>query len=149
MSIVVERHFGVSAPAESVLEYLRDFGHTMEWDPATRRTVRVDQGPIQVGSSWHNESRVLGVTTELTYTLCADEGGRLVFIGRSEGASATATMTVQPMGLGCAVTYHLDLERHGVVKLATPVMKIEYEKLGTVTAQRLAEVLGRRSAQAF
>jgi hypothetical protein len=36
-----------------------------------------------------------------------------------------------------------------VAKLATPVMKIEYEKLGTETAQRLAEVLGRRFAQAL
>jgi carbon monoxide dehydrogenase subunit G len=149
MSIVVERNFGVGAPAEAVLDYLRDFGNTTEWDPATRRISRVDDGPIKIGSSWHHESKVRGVTTDLTYALCEDQGGRLVFIGRNEGATATATVIVQAVAGGCAVTYHLDLERHGVAKLATPVMKIEYEKLGTETAQRLAEVLGRRFAQAL
>jgi hypothetical protein len=148
MSIVVERNFGVGAPADSVLAYLRDFGNTREWDPATRRTARIDQGPIRIGSSWHNESRVLGVTAELTYTLCEADADRLVFIGRNEAATATFTVTVRPAAYGCAIGYHLDLEMHGVAKLATPVMKIEFEKMGTETAQRLAEVLGRRFAQA-
>jgi hypothetical protein len=141
MSIVVVRSFGVSAAAEAVLDYLRDFGHTEEWDPATRRSERIDSGPIAVGSAWRNESRVLGVTAELTYTLCRAEADRLVFIGRNEAATATGTFTVIPIPPGSQVTYHLDLEMHGVAKLATPVMKAEFEKLGTQSATRLAEVL--------
>jgi len=148
MSIVVERAFAVGAPPDAVLDYMRDFGNIAEWDPATRRSVRVDDGPIRVGSCWHHESRVRGVTTELTYTLCHDADGRLVFTGRNEVASSTTTVIVQPLPLGCGVIYHLDLERHGVAKLATPVMKIEYERLGTQSAQRLAEVLGRLASQA-
>lgn len=141
MSIVVVRSFGVSAAAEAVLDYLRDFGHTEEWDPATRRTERIDAGPIGIGSSWRNQSRVLGVNAELTYTLCQAETDRLVFIGRNEAATATGTFTVVPIPPGSQITYHLDLEMHGVAKLATPMMKAEVEKLGSQTAVRLAEVL--------
>lgn len=141
MSIVVVRSFGVHAAAEAVLDYLRDFGHTEEWHPATRRTERIDSGPIGVGSSWRNQSRVLGVNAELTYMLCQAETDRLVFIGRNEAATATGTFTVLPAGPGSHVTYHLDLEMHGVAKLATPMMKAEVEKLGTQTVVRLAEVL--------
>lgn len=141
MSIVVERSFGVSASAGAVLDYLRDFGHASEWDPATRHTARIDSGPITVGSSWRNETRVVGVTTELTYTLCAAEIDRLVFIGRSEVATVTATFTVDPAPAGCTITYHLDLDLHGVAKLVTPVLRGEVEKLGTETAARLTEVL--------
>ena len=141
MSIVVVRSFGVSAAAEAVLDYLRDFGHTEEWDPATRRTERIDTGPIGIGSSWRHQARVLGVNAELTYTLCQAETDRLVFIGRNEAATATGTFTVVPIPPGSQITYHLDLEMHGVAKLATPMMKAEVEKLGTQTVVRLAEVL--------
>jgi carbon monoxide dehydrogenase subunit G len=137
----VTRTFTVTAPADVVLEYLKDFGHTRQRDPATRTTTRADNGPIGVGSSWHNESKILGVTTELTYTLTVVEPHRLVFVGRNEGATSTDTVLVRPVAGGAEVTYHVDLEVHGVAKLATPVMRIEFEKLGNETAARLTEVL--------
>lgn len=149
MPIVVARTFTVSAPAPAVLDYFADFGHTEEWDPATRRITRNDAGPIVVGSSWHSESKVLGVSTSLTYTLCAAESDRLVFIGRNEGATSTDTITVRPVEVGAEVTYHVDLEMHGVAKLATPLVKIELEKLGSETVARLTEVLNRLASQAL
>lgn len=140
---VVMRAFVVTAAPAVVLDYLRDFGHTTEWDPATRRTTRIGSGPIEVGATWHNESKVLGRTTELTYCLVAAESDRLVFTGRNEGATSTDTITVRPVAGGAEVTYHADLELHGLAKLATPVMRIELEKLGNEVATRLTEVLNR------
>jgi len=139
--IVVVRAFVVTAAPEVVVDYLRDFGHTAEWDPSTRRTTRIGAGPIGVGTSWHNVSRVLGLTTELTYSLVVDERDRIVFIGRNEAATSTDTITVRPVESGTEVTYHVDVEVHGVAKLATPVMKIEFAKLGDEIAVRLTEVL--------
>jgi carbon monoxide dehydrogenase subunit G len=149
VSIVVARTFTVAAAAPAVLEYLIDFGHTAEWDPATRRATRDDTGPIVVGSRWHAETRVLGVSAVLAYTLCEDRPDRLVFIGRGEAATSTATLTVRPVDGGTEVSYHVDLEMHGVAKLATPVMKIEFEKLATETAGRLTGILNRLAAQAL
>jgi carbon monoxide dehydrogenase subunit G len=142
MTIVV-RTFAVTAPPAAVLDYLADFGNTREWDPATQSTTRIDSGPIAPGASWHNVSKVLGLTTELTYTLASTESDKLVFVGRNEGATSIDTITVRPVCGGSEITFRVELEMHGLAKLATPVMKIEFEKLGTETAARLTEVLNR------
>jgi carbon monoxide dehydrogenase subunit G len=145
---IVSRTFAVAAAPGVVLEYLRDFGNTEQWDPATQRTTRVDAGPIGVGSSWHNVSKIRGVTTELTYTLAAVESNRVIFLGRNEGASTTGSITVRPVDGGSEVTYRVDLEMHGLAKLMTPVMRTEFEKLGDETAARLADVLNRLTSAA-
>ena len=141
--ITISRTFTVAAPAQAVLAYLSDFGSTNEWDPATQQTTRLGSGPPVVGASWQNTSKVLGVTADLTYTLHTAESDRLVFVGRNEGATSTGTFTVRPAGDNTEVTYHLELEMHGLAKLATPVMKIEFERLGTEAATRLTGVLNR------
>lgn len=138
------RKFVVAAPAGAVLDYLRDYGHTTGWDLATRGCTRLDTGPIVPGSWWHHESRVLGVTIELAWTLVSEDGDRLVFTGRGEGASATDVITVTAAdGGGSDVTYHAERELHGLAKLATPVLRVEFEKLATESVQRLIEILNR------
>ncbi|UQU63426.1 SRPBCC family protein [Couchioplanes caeruleus] len=139
--ITVSRTFTVAAPVPAVLAYLRDLGNSADWDPAGRRTTRVDAGPVAVGASWRGESRILGVRAELTYTLVEAAGDRLVFAGHSEGAGSTETITVRPAPAGAEVTYRVDLEVHGLAKLAAPVLRLELEKLGTGSAGRLTAVL--------
>ena len=39
------------------------------------------------------------------------------------------------------MTYRADLEMHGLAKLATPVMRSEFEKLADETAARLTAAL--------
>ena len=148
MPIVVARTVIVTAPVDAVLGYLRDFGNSAHWDPAARRTTRTDAGPIGVGSRWHHEAKVLGVRAELTYTLAAADGDRLVFAGRNESATATGTVTVRPVQGGTQVTYRVELEMHGLAKLATPLLRAEAEKLGDATAGRLTEVLNRLASAA-
>lgn len=146
--ITISRTFTVAATVDAVLAYLKDFGNAGGGDAATRQTIRADDGPLGVGASWHNTSRIFGVTAELTYTLQAVGSDRLVFVGRSEGATSTDTITVCPTAVGSEVTYRVDLEMHGLAKLATPVMRIEFEKLGDETAARLTDALNRLTSAA-
>ena len=141
--IVVERTLAVTAAPGPVLGYLTDFGHTAEWDPAVQRADRNDAGPLQPGANWHQVAKILGVTTELTCTLVTAEPGRLVFHGRNEGATRTDTVTVRHTATGSEVTYRVELEMHGLAKLATPVLKMEFEKLGTASAAALTGALNR------
>jgi hypothetical protein len=75
----VTRTFTVTPAPQVVIDYLKDFGHTEEWDPGTRTCTRNDSGPIVAGSSWHNVSKIHGITAELTYTLKSLEADQLVF----------------------------------------------------------------------
>jgi carbon monoxide dehydrogenase subunit G len=139
--IVVERTFTVAAAPAPVLGYLADFANTPQWDPAACSTTRRDAGPPAPGSSWHHVCKVFGVTAELTYTLVTREPGRLVFHGRNEGATCVDSVWLRACGGGTEVTFRVELEMHGLAKLATPVLKVEFEKLGAEGFARLRTVL--------
>lgn len=141
--ITVERTFAVTAPAQVVVGYLADFANTEQWDPGTQSTTRTGEGPIGPGATWHNVSKVMGLTTELTYTLRELGADRIVFVGTNKGATSTDTITVRPAGAGSEITYHVDLEMHGAAKLATPAMKIEFEHLANKTEKQMTEVINK------
>jgi len=141
----ISRTFDVRPAPETVLEYLKDFGHAEEWDPGTESCTRIDSGPIAVGSSWHNVSKIAGVSTELTYTLEQLTGDTIVVVGHNETATSTDTMTIvpNPDGAGTRVTYEAVIEMSGAAKLATPVVKVVFEKIGSDTEDDMTVVLNR------
>ncbi len=143
----VSRTFTVDAPPREVLDYLADFGNAPEWDPGTETCTQNDIGPVVVGTSWHNVSKILGVTTYLTYTLREKATDHIVLVGENDSSTSTDTIAVMPNGTGSEVTYTAELEMHGAAKLATPAMKLVFEKLASDTQEQMTTVLnGRFSA---
>ena len=143
----IERTFTVGAAPEAVLDYLKDFSRAEEWDPGTERCVRTDDGPVGVGSTWQNESKIAGLSTELTYRLAELTDDRLVFVGGNDSASTKDTITVRRSGAGSEITYRADIEIEGIAgKLAAPATKLVFEKIGRDTEHRLTEVLNRLAA---
>ncbi len=137
----VSRTFDVTPRPEVVVPYLADFAHAEHWDPGTERCVRNDAGPVRVGSSWHNTSKIAGITTELTYTLEELTDGRIVLVGRNDTATSTETIEVTPSDAGSTIVYTNDLEFHGVAKLAAPLGKVVFEKLGNDTEELITATL--------
>jgi len=143
----VSRTFTVTPPPSVVIDYLKDFSHAEEWDPGTEKCTRLDSGPVQVGSRWHNESKIAGVSTELTYELTELTSDRLVLVGKNETATSTDTITVVPHGAGSEVTYEAVIEMSGAAKLAEPMVKVVFEKIGNDTEDDMTTVLNRLSPQ--
>jgi carbon monoxide dehydrogenase subunit G len=141
--VSVTRTFTVDKPVSVVIEYLKDFGNAVEWDPGTQSCTRQDSGPIAVGASWHNVSKVLGRETELSYRLQTLEPDHIVLVGRNDTATSTDDIRVRPAATGSEITYHADIELHGVAKLGAPVIKVEFERLGTETVKGLTDAIGR------
>jgi carbon monoxide dehydrogenase subunit G len=137
----VERTFEVTAAPATVIDYLKDFAHTEDWDPGTQSCTRNDDGPIVVGSSWHNVSKVAGVETELTYTLTKLAGDELVFVGVNDSATSTDTIAVHPRAGGSTLTYRADVQMHGLSRLAAPAIKLVFEKLAHDTERQMTDVL--------
>lgn len=143
----VSRTFTVRPSPSTVLDYLKDFSHAEEWDPGTESCTREGAGPIAVGATWHNVSKVVGVTTELTYTLTEVTDDRVVLVGENGSATSTDTIVVVDSdGGGSEITYTADLDMHGVAVLATPAMKLVFEKLANDTEKQMTEVLDRLPA---
>ena len=141
----VNRTFDVRPEPAVVLDYRKDFSNAEEWDPGTESCTRTDSGPVGVGSTWHNTSKIAGVTTELDYTLEKLTADTIVLVGRNDRATSTDTITVVPSpdGPGSRVTYEANIVMKGAAKLADPVMKVVFEKIGSDTEDDMTTVLNR------
>ncbi len=137
----VSRTFTVTASPDRVLDYLKDFAHAEEWDPGTQSCTRVDDGPVVVGSSWHNVSKIAGVSTELDYVLIEQTDTRLVFEGVNKSATSTDTIVITPASGGAQIDYRAELEMHGVAMLISPAMKVLFEKIAGDTETQMTTVL--------
>ena len=139
----MSRTFTVKPTPDVVVDYLADFTHAEEWDPGTESCTRLDSGPIQVGSRFHNESRIAGVSTELVYELVTLDADKVVLRGENDSATSTDTITVTPKDGGSEITYEAVIEAKGVGKLAEPLMKLVFERIGSETEKKMTEVLDR------
>jgi carbon monoxide dehydrogenase subunit G len=139
--VSVERAFTVPKPVETVVDYLKDFSRTEEWDPGTVTCTRLDQGPLREGSTWQNVSTFRGRTTELTYRLVRLEAARLTFVGENKTATSTDDLTFTAVADGTRVTYRAHIAFHGPAKLAGPFLRSEFERLGDEIARRMPPII--------
>lgn len=139
----VSRTFSVSPSPDVVVGYLKDFGNAVEWDPGTQRCTRIDSGAISEGASWHNVSKIFGVTTELTYTLESLGDSNIVFVGKNKSATSIEKIYIDAANTGSVITYRNELEMHGMLVIFSLVMKLAFEKLANDTEKQLTSVLNR------
>lgn len=137
----VERTFNVTPPPAQVIDYLKDFANAEEWDPGTEKCTRIGSGPVDVGASWSNTSKIAGVEAHLTYTLHELTNRSVVFVGTNDSSTTTDRITVDPSSSGSVITYRADLEMQGFAKVLTPAMKLVFEKLANDTEKQMIKVL--------
>ncbi|WP_328455983.1 MULTISPECIES: SRPBCC family protein [unclassified Amycolatopsis] len=139
--VQVERTVTVATPVEQVAAYLADFAHTEEWDPGTVRCTRTDAGPVAVGARWHNVSEFRGKETELDYRLTRLDPDHVTFVGENKTATSTDDFTLTSGPDGTTVHYQATIVFHGVAKLASPLLKREFEHLGDDVVPALTAAL--------
>ena len=139
----VQRTFTVDRPVDLVVDYLKDFANAEAWDPGTERCERAGSvaDPVVVGTKWHNVSKVRGKETELSYRLDRLERARLTFVGTNKTATSTDDITFHEAGAGTRITYDSNIVFHGLAKLADPLMRREFERLGDETVEQMTGVL--------
>lgn len=139
----ISRTFTVDPAPSVVIDYLKDFSRATEWDPGTEACQRTDDGPLAVGATWNNTSKIAGVTTELTYRLTELTDSRVQFVGTNDTATSTDTIDVVPHGSGSEITYEAVIEMKGAARLAAPIVKLVFEKIGSDTQEDMVTVLNR------
>lgn len=134
----------VDAPAERVFAYLSDFTTTTEWDPGTVRTTRED-GDGEAGTRYRNVSRFMGRETELTYVVEERSPTRL-FRVRGENGTVVAVDTMSFTSTadgGTRVTYRASFALKGLARLAAPLLRRAFTRLGDQAEDGLRRALER------
>ena len=139
----VERTVTVNTPLEKVWAYLSDFRTSEEWDPPSVSTTRTS-GEGDVGTTYHNVSKLLGLETEVDYVVTEFvEHERFQLKGDAGSIQLLDTITFARAGEGTSVTYHAVFEPSGGAKLAEPLMPAALSVLADKVAGSLEEHLAR------
>jgi uncharacterized protein YndB with AHSA1/START domain len=139
--ITIERVITVDKPIETVFSYLADFENTNEWDPGTVRTTRT-AGDGGIGTKYHNISSFAGRETELEYTVeDFRPGQRFRLRGENKSLTSYDTMTFRAVGNGTEVVYRAEFDFQGIARLAAPLLKGQFKKLGDNAEQGMREQL--------
>jgi carbon monoxide dehydrogenase subunit G len=139
--VQVTRTFRVNKPVETVVAFMADFGNAERWDPGTQSCTRLDSGPVQVGATWKNVSKVMGLQTELTYRLERLERARVTLVGSNKYATSTDDFAVRPIEGGSEITYDTQVELRGAATMVERIVKRELERLGDEMAKGITAAI--------
>ncbi|MGC1206440.1 MAG: SRPBCC family protein [Ornithinimicrobium sp.] len=139
----VTRQFPVDVEQSVAVEYLKDFGNATAWDPGSVSNVRLDDGPIRVGSAWHNTSKLIFIKTELRYELTQLRQDGMIFTGTNKTATSIDTIDVIADDQGVRITYDSFVTFNGKARYADPLMHLIFLKLASETVEGITRELSR------
>ena len=114
-----------------------------EWDPTAVAAENLS-GRVGEGAEFRVVVRFAGRENEFVYTtLEYERPRRLVLRAESPTVVSLDTITVEPDAGGTAVTYDARLEPRGAMKLAGPVLKLLFRRLGDNARAGLERELNR------
>jgi carbon monoxide dehydrogenase subunit G len=127
---------------DEAFAYLSDFSTAAEWDPGVVEAEHLDGGPVGEGSEFRLVAEFLGRTTPLAYRVTEYEPPRAVAF---EGENATIVshdrITFEVIPAGTRVTYDADLRLKGPLKLADPLLRVAFNRVGDRALNGLRDVL--------
>ena len=133
----------VDKPLDAVFGYLSDFTTTTEWDPGTVVTVN-HHGDGGVGTTYLNTSTFLGRKTQLTYIVGEFiPGKRIRLRGENKTVIAVDTLTFRSVASGTEVTYAAEFTFKGLSRIAAPLLKPAFERLGNEAEAGMRKALDR------
>lgn len=140
--VQVARTFTVDRDRATVVAYMRDFTNATQWDPGSQDNVQTSPGPVVLGTVWHNTSKLVGVTTELDYTLVRDDADRLRFEGHNKTAATSDDLSfADAEGGGTEITYRANVSLNGAAKIAEPIMWLVFQQIAGKTVKQITEVV--------
>jgi len=131
-------------PAE-VFAYMADLRNFAQWDPGVKKVVQVkgDAG----GADAQFDVTVSGTTLRYITTEYEPDTNLLV-VAKSKALKSTDRITVVADGSSTLVTYDALLELNGVLRLADPVLRLAFGRIGDRAAAGLRRVLSGQDVPA-
>jgi carbon monoxide dehydrogenase subunit G len=141
MAHIVE-HFSVPTPPAAAFAYVADFANTTEWDPMIEAAVRLDDGPLRVGSAFEVALRMGSRTIPLVYTiteLVPDE--RVVLTTSGWWYRGKDDVRVRSAGEGSEVRWDATFALRGPLLLLDPLLAIGFRRTARLAVAGLRAAL--------
>ena len=118
------------SPVE-MFAYLSDFSTTAEWDPGVIEAERLGEEPVREGTEFRLLASFLGRKTPLTYRIVEyHPPSAVTFRGESPTVVSLDRITFEPSNGGTRITYDADLALKGARKLADPLLRVAFKRVG-------------------
>jgi uncharacterized protein YndB with AHSA1/START domain len=147
--VVVEAGVDIRRSPQDVFDFCSDPSHEPEWNPMMRRVVKLTDGPVGVGARYMTEF-VHGPSMVME-CIHYERPRAWSLTGNSRALKAAGSGRVVPTAEAAHLAMRMELEPHGLLKLATPVLRRRMElmlqrDLDNIKVQLEAEERPARSA---
>jgi len=117
---VVDCALEIRRSAEDVFDYVTDISREFEWNPRTKRVVKLTDGPVGVGTYWEGEW-IAGDPMLIDY-VAFHRPRSWRSTGRSRGLLVASEGHVDPTPDGARLTLHVEFEPHSQLRLIAPLL---------------------------
>ena len=132
-------------PREEVFAYLSDFSTTAEWDPGVVQAERVNGAGVGKGSEFRLVAQFLGRKTPLTYRIVEYEPPHAVtLLGENSTVISRDRITFEPTARATRITYDADLALKGPRRIADPLLRLAFSRVGDQALAGLKRTLAKR-----
>ena len=138
---VVQNSTIVARPTGEVFAYCSDMTNEPEWNPAAQKVDKVGAEPVGAGTRYAGQWSGIGAGTaeivefsppERWRTSCDFGRVKALVIGQVHAASGSSELTIR-----------IELEAHGLMALALPLVRALMQRTGRENMGRIREVLER------
>src|SRR5271165_6774576 len=135
-------------PPEEVFAYLSDFSTTEQWDPGVLEAERLGDAAVGTGTEFRLVAAFLHRKTQLTYRIVeCDLPSAVTFRGENSSVVSLDRITFEPSAAGTRITYDADLALKGPLKIADPLLRMAFNRVGDRALAGLRAALGSTELQ--
>ncbi len=117
---VVDCAVEIRRSPQDVFDYVTDIGRESEWNPRTKRVVKLTDGPVAFGTCWEGEW-IAGDPMLIEY-VAFERPASWRSVGRSRGLLVASEGRVDPTPEGARLTLHVELAPQGRLRLIAPLL---------------------------
>jgi Polyketide cyclase / dehydrase and lipid transport len=119
--VAIQAEVDIKRSPEDVFDFCSDPGHEPEWNPMMKRVVKLTDGPAGIGACYRTEFvNAPPMVMECTHY---ERPSAWSLTGNSRALKAAGGGRVLPTSDGAHLVMRMELEPHGVLKLATPLLR--------------------------
>jgi carbon monoxide dehydrogenase subunit G len=142
----LQERIETALPLQDAFDFIADFSNAVHWDPGVATAVRLDRGPIRLGSRVRLGVRIAGRVAPMDYVVTTwQPPTRVVLTGAGSGVAAVDDIRFETTPTGTRIDYTADIQLRGLLRLATPFAGRTFERIACDARDGMQRALDRRA----